>query len=223
MKIHQILWLIPDRILDRISHCDRSSSLVLTSFYHDSMALTPEFLKKLSEKIDLVVWSFDDEIYSTSQTIYQAQSAHAIITTDFYVGQEIDYFSDIEELLEKVKFYLTHDTIREELAKAAYEKVHRDVFSLKSLENVFLELEKQVLQKKEIFRSDYFRFLEVYFAVLMAIKMMQNKDFKLAIHLLQKFNIFSFHLRHIYHLLQVFFALGKIIYNKNNKNQKDVF
>ncbi|MEA5468197.1 hypothetical protein, partial [Spirulina sp. 06S082] len=123
MKIHQILWLIPDRqnyifhsysealqqlnykvtlfdyteqlielgiealhdrILERISHCDRSSSLVLTSFYHDSMALTPEFLKKLSEKIDLVVWSFDDEIYSTSQTIYQAQSAHAIITTDFY-------------------------------------------------------------------------------------------------------------------------------------------
>ncbi|MEA5470692.1 glycosyltransferase, partial [Spirulina sp. 06S082] len=147
----------------------------------------------------------------------------------FRVRQEIDYFSDIEELLEKVKFYLTHDIIREELAKTAYEKVHRDVFFLKSLENVFLELEKQVLgkkqvlQKKEIFRSDYFRFLEVYFAVLMAIKMMQNKDFKLAIHLLQKFNIFSFHLRHIYHLFQVFFALVKIIYNKNNKNQKDVF
>ncbi|MBP0015939.1 MAG: glycosyltransferase family 1 protein [Cyanobacteria bacterium SBLK] len=327
------------------------------------MALTPEFLKKLSKRIGLVVWSFDDEIYSTSQTLYQAQSAHAIITTDFYgrgifeqlgiptfffptptidltilptvkdkqidisfvgdchkasrrkyldsleeagfnvetfgrgskngfvarekmrevlanskiclnftgstipdsilqlepwrkyihqlkgrpfeicasgsfcltewsphleqcfsIEQEVDFFCNAEELLEKVRFYLTHDTIREEIAKAAYEKVHRDIFSLNSLENMFLEIEKKVLkqkktlQKKEIFRSDYFRFLEVYFSILMAIKMLQNKDFKLAVHLLQKFNIFSFNLRHIYHLFRTCCTLGKLLYKKNLKN-----
>ncbi|WP_204105247.1 MULTISPECIES: glycosyltransferase [Spirulina sp. CCY15215] len=347
------------QIINHISSLDRESSLVIASFYHYSMALTPEFLKKISEKIALIIWSFDDEIYSTSQTFYQAQSAHAIITTDFYgrgifeqldiptfffpaptidltilptiqdkkidiafvgdcrksnrhqylntlkeagfrveifgrgskngfisrqkmreifanskiclnftgssipdsiaqlepwrqhihqlkgrpfeicasgsfcltewvshlekcfsIGREIDCFCDLEELLAKARFYLTHDTIREEMAKTAYEKVNRDVLSLKSLEQVFLDLEMEILgnklfvRKKEIVRSDYFRFLEVFFAALMAIKMIQRNNLGLAMNLLKQFKIFSFNSHHIYHLTRTFFTLVKMVYRR---------
>ena len=61
----------------------------------------------------------------------------------FETGKEIDVFHDEKELLEKVKYYLSSDCRREEIALNAYKKaienyeseiyIHR---TLKTLENV---------------------------------------------------------------------------------------
>ena len=51
--------------------------------FQNNYELSPEFLKKIPPKAPLVVITDDDEIYRTWQTIYFAQSANAVMTTDF--------------------------------------------------------------------------------------------------------------------------------------------
>jgi spore maturation protein CgeB len=41
----------------------------------------------------------------------------------FREGEEVGYFSSAEELVEKVRYYLNHDSERQRMAEAAYHKV----------------------------------------------------------------------------------------------------
>lgn len=43
----------------------------------------------------------------------------------FEEGKEADYFSNQEELMEKIKFYLNHETLRIKIAEAAYSKIFK--------------------------------------------------------------------------------------------------
>ena len=59
-------------------------NVLLASLYGQSYELTPEFLRELGRQIPVAIWSVDDEIYCTSQTVYLAQTADAVITTDYW-------------------------------------------------------------------------------------------------------------------------------------------
>ena len=48
------------------------------------------------------------------------------IETLFDVGKEIDVFRDERELIEKTRFYLEHEGLREQMAKRAYERAIRE-------------------------------------------------------------------------------------------------
>jgi spore maturation protein CgeB len=46
--------------------------------------------------------------------------------TDLFVeGKEAEFFETDEELIDKVKFYVSHDSLREDIARAGHEKVKR--------------------------------------------------------------------------------------------------
>lgn len=44
----------------------------------------------------------------------------------FQEGVEAAYFDDVEELREKIEYYLAHEDEREAIAKAGYEKVTKE-------------------------------------------------------------------------------------------------
>jgi hypothetical protein len=62
---------------------DFTPDLILASFFSDTYELSPEFLQVVSCKAPLVIHAGDDEIFGTWQTIYFAQSADAVMTSDF--------------------------------------------------------------------------------------------------------------------------------------------
>jgi spore maturation protein CgeB len=63
---------------------DFAPDLVLSSFYSNNYELPPEFLLEISSRVPLVVFSGDDELYGTWQTVYLAQAADAVITFDIF-------------------------------------------------------------------------------------------------------------------------------------------
>jgi spore maturation protein CgeB len=44
----------------------------------------------------------------------------------FEIGQDLEVYGSIEELYEKVKFYLEHEDVRRQIAQNGFEKVKRD-------------------------------------------------------------------------------------------------
>lgn len=82
----------------------------------------------------------------------------------FEIGKEIDVFHNKEELLEKVKFYLSNEKIREEMAENAYKKAIENYESeiyipkvLKELEEILQKNNKLRTEKNEIFLSKDFK------------------------------------------------------------------
>ena len=57
----------------------------------------------------------------------------------FEVGKEIDVFTGSHELVERVRFYLNNDVLRNELAAAAYERVVRDRHDINSRAEDWIE------------------------------------------------------------------------------------
>ena len=62
---------------------DFSPDLVLIGFFQNSYELSPEYLRRISSKVPLVIHPGDDELYGTYQTIYFVQSADAVMTPDY--------------------------------------------------------------------------------------------------------------------------------------------
>ena len=55
--------------------------------------LSPKLMKDIKKNSKVVLMAVDDEIYSTSQSIYYANSVDLIVTTDFL---EKDYTNKLE-------------------------------------------------------------------------------------------------------------------------------
>jgi hypothetical protein len=59
----------------------------------------------------------------------------------FEIGKEIDVFRTEDELCEKIRYYLTHDEERNEIARKGYERASRDYTIYSGFERVFKCLE----------------------------------------------------------------------------------
>lgn len=66
----------------------------------------------------------------------------------FEIGKEVVCFSDAEDAKQKVKYYLSHDDEREQIAKASYERVLRCYTCDTVFRNVFERIEQLESQKK---------------------------------------------------------------------------
>jgi spore maturation protein CgeB len=60
----------------------------------------------------------------------------------FEIDGEIVCFENIDEAADKIEYYLSHETERERIAQAGYERAHRDHTWSKRLSEVFQEIEK---------------------------------------------------------------------------------
>ncbi len=64
---------------------------------------------------------------------------------EFYkIDKEIVCFRDTEEAADKIKYYLSHESERERIAQAGWERAHREHTMAKRLHGVFEEIEKDV-------------------------------------------------------------------------------
>ena len=59
------------------------------------------------------------------------------LTYCYEIDQEIGVYTDPDDLVEKVKFYLTHGELRESIAAAGYERTLNDHTFAKHFENIF--------------------------------------------------------------------------------------
>ena len=82
-----------------------NSDLVLFTLWSGSHLLSPKLMKDIKKNSKVVLMAVDDEIYSTSQSIYYANSVDLIVTTDFL---EKDYTNKLEL---KLFISLSLDTI----------------------------------------------------------------------------------------------------------------
>lgn len=67
----------------------------------------------------------------------------------FEVGSEIDVFSDRDELLAKIRYYLEHETEREEMATRAFKRAVRDYDEINVWKNYMEEFHKKIEIKKK--------------------------------------------------------------------------
>jgi len=73
---------------------------------------------------------FAERTFGINQRIFDVPACGAFLMTDyvreiesfFKPGVEIETYSSVEELIDKVHFYLKHDGIREEIARRGYER-----------------------------------------------------------------------------------------------------
>ncbi len=76
---------------------------------------------------------FTERTFGINQRIFDVPACGAFLLTDymdeleafFEVGKEIETYSSIEELIDKVHFYLRHDNLRARIAQNGYEKARR--------------------------------------------------------------------------------------------------
>jgi len=72
--------------------------------------------------------------YANNMRLYEATGVGAMIITDkkknlgdlFKVGQEVIEYSDSKDLIKQIKYYLTHESEREIIAKAGQKKTLKD-------------------------------------------------------------------------------------------------
>ena len=124
------------------------------------------------------------------------------INVMFETGKEIDVFHDEKELLEKVKYYLSSDCRREEIALNAYKKaienyeseiyIHR---TLKTLENVLEIVAGPRVKKTEIFLNRTFKINSINGLTSTMLVLIKNKKILCALELFRelfKYGIFIF-------------------------------
>lgn len=71
------------------------------------------------------------EPYSLNPRVYEVMASGALLLTDFrpeleelfVVGEDLVVFNGVEDFLEKIKYYLSHETERQEIAKRGQTKV----------------------------------------------------------------------------------------------------
>lgn len=76
---------------------------------------------------------FTKKTHGINQRIFDVPACGAFLLTDyveeidsfFKVGEEIETYSSIEELIDKTRFYLTHDALRKRIAHKGYERAQK--------------------------------------------------------------------------------------------------
>jgi hypothetical protein len=105
----------------------------------------------------------------------------------FRPGEEIDFFRNKEELLEKVKFYLAHPEKREALAKAAHDyavkNYREEIYTQRMLEDLAARLERTggaELHAGKIYLSRNFKIREINSLTFSIFIMAKNRRLKAA-------------------------------------------
>jgi len=76
---------------------------------------------------------FTKKAHGINQRIFDVPACGAFLLTDyveeidsfFKAGEEIETYSSIDELIDKIRFYLTHDALREKIAQKGYERARK--------------------------------------------------------------------------------------------------
>ena len=120
----------------------------------------------------------------------------------FEIGKEIDVFHDEEELLEKVKYYLSNKSRREEIAQNAYKKAIENYESeiyipktLETLENVLKMGARTRFKKSELFLSRTFKVNSINGLTSTMFVLIKNKKVLHALELFRelfKYGVFIF-------------------------------
>jgi len=82
---------------------------------------------------------FEGPAYKTCTLIEQAPGLEQYFVSD----KEIVVFSDVQDLLQKVRYYLEHESEREDIARRGYERVLKDHTYDKRLYDAFNEVQKK--------------------------------------------------------------------------------
>ena len=105
----------------------------------------------------------------------------------FSVGSEVDVFSDKDELLNKVRYYLENDAERERMASLAYDRTQKDYDKLNYLCRSFDLLHEKLhdrngkVQKNPVFRSFEFNASEFKYNFLIFVKLLRLGRFTVAL------------------------------------------
>lgn len=89
---------------------------------------------------------FDSENYADNVRLYESTGAGALLITDakrnlheiFDVGKEVESYTSLDELVEKIKYFLKNDFERERIARAGQERTLR--------EHTYAERAKQLIE-----------------------------------------------------------------------------
>jgi len=118
------------------------------------------------------------------------------------VGKEVDVFHSKEELIEKVRYYLSHPDEREIIAKNAYKKAINNFMPQVVISNILKELEKileknniQKAEKVEIFLSRTFKINSINGLTFTMFALIKNKKILHALEVFRelfKYGIFIF-------------------------------
>jgi spore maturation protein CgeB len=76
---------------------------------------------------------FTKKKHGINQRIFDVPACGAFLLTDyveeidafFKAGEEIETYLSIDELTDKIRFYLNHDAVREEIAQRGYERARK--------------------------------------------------------------------------------------------------
>ncbi|MEW6556586.1 MAG: glycosyltransferase [Elusimicrobiota bacterium] len=117
----------------------------------------------------------------------------------FEIGKEIDVFHNKKELLEKVKYYLSNETKRKEMAENAYKRVINNyvpkiVFPkvLKELGEILEKNNKQKTEKIKIYLSRAFKIKSINSLTFSVFIMLKNKKIFYALELFIKLFRYGF-------------------------------
>jgi len=113
----------------------------------------------------------------------------------FDVGNEIDIFRDQDELLEKVRFYLKNDVLREEMAIRGYERAFREYDDVRGWKKFFNLVDHKIEAKNKktssfkdiIYKDPVFKRVYSSFHLFQMIKVLMKGNFGQA---LEEFLIF---------------------------------
>ncbi len=115
--------------------------------YHGELTPTQTLEIIRSSKITLNTLTGTDEvpIISVNYRVFEATGAggfvlssyHAPLEKFFRIGKEVDIFDSAEEASAKTKFYLKHDSLREKVARAGWERTKQDHTYQKRLQKLF--------------------------------------------------------------------------------------
>ena len=99
------------------------------------------------------------------------------LNTIFEIGKEIDIFYGKADLVEKVRYYLSHDEKREEIANNAYKRAIDNYESEVYISKILNELE-EILQKNDKQRTEK---IEIYLSMAFKIKSINGLIFSMFI------------------------------------------
>ncbi len=117
------------------------------SKYHGEItpSQTLEIIRNSKITLNTLTGTDDTPIMSVNYRVFEATGVGGFVLTSYHpplekfykIGKEIEIFKSAEEALAKTRFYLKHDTLREKIARAGWERTKRDHTYLIRLRKLF--------------------------------------------------------------------------------------